>query len=96
MIFMFRRINLSYFPQPEEEFIDDEFNASLYDQPHMQLSVGSSENLLDTRLNTPSMMADDAGEGLYFALSHKNTKLTKINSTNVMKVHILDTIVSFR
>ncbi|XP_076045534.1 uncharacterized protein LOC143027818 isoform X2 [Oratosquilla oratoria] len=33
----------------EEEFFDDEFNAMLYHQPHMQLSVGSSENLLDSR-----------------------------------------------
>ncbi|KAF2358352.1 Serine-threonine/tyrosine-protein kinase catalytic domain [Trinorchestia longiramus] len=46
--------------EPEEEFIDDEFNASLFEQPHMQLSVGSSENLLDNnRLSATSMMADD-------------------------------------
>jgi len=46
--------------QLDEEFIDDEFNASLYNAPHMQLSVGSAENLLDSRLTT-SMMADDCG-----------------------------------
>ena len=29
-----------------EEFIDDEFDSFLMQQPHMQLSVGSSDNLL--------------------------------------------------
>ena len=45
-----------------DEFFDDEFNAALYEQPHMQLSVGSAENLLDTRLTTHSLLADDSGK----------------------------------
>ncbi|KAA0202442.1 hypothetical protein HAZT_HAZT001399 [Hyalella azteca] len=56
-----RRGQRSAHIEPEEEFIDDEFNAALYEQPHMQLSVGSSENLLDSRLSTTSVMADDSG-----------------------------------
>ena len=44
----------------EDQFIDDEFNSLLYDQPHMQLSIGSSENLLDSRLSFS--IVDDSGK----------------------------------
>ncbi|XP_069156721.1 uncharacterized protein [Procambarus clarkii] len=50
----------------EEEFFDDEFNAQLFQQPHMQLSVGSSENLLDSRA-PHSMLADGSGN-IWFIL----------------------------
>lgn len=50
----------------EEEFFDDEFNALLFQQPHMQLSVGSSENLLDSRA-PHSMLADGSGN-IWFIL----------------------------
>ncbi|XP_071534113.1 uncharacterized protein [Panulirus ornatus] len=59
----------------EEEFFDDEFNASLFQQPHMQLSVGSSENLLDSRA-PHSMLADGSGSPVSLGFSSFSPSLT--------------------
>lgn len=59
----------------EEEFFDDEFNALLFQQPHMQLSVGSSENLLDSRA-PHSMLADGAASPVSLGFSSFSPSLT--------------------
>ncbi|KAK7084058.1 hypothetical protein SK128_012904 [Halocaridina rubra] len=59
----------------EEEFFDDEFNALLFQQPHMQLSVGSSENLLDSRA-PHSMLADGSASPVSLGLSSFSPSLT--------------------
>lgn len=59
----------------EEEFFDDEFNALLFQQPHMQLSVGSSENLLDSRA-PHSMLADGSASPVSLGFSSFSPSLT--------------------
>ncbi|KAK8742543.1 hypothetical protein OTU49_001943 [Cherax quadricarinatus] len=59
----------------EEEFFDDEFNALLFQQPHMQLSVGSSENLLDSRA-PHSMLADGSVSPVSLGFSSFSPSLT--------------------
>ncbi|KAL7644459.1 UNVERIFIED_CONTAM: hypothetical protein RMT77_005291 [Armadillidium vulgare] len=58
----------------EEEFIDDEFDANLYDQPHMQLSVGSSENLLENRLSFS--LVHDSASSSSLSLSQTSRQVT--------------------